>query len=103
MKEYSQSFGYGTNAESVAGKIDIPKLKADHQFMQEQSLGVIASLEDSQLDDELEPTQVTHPVAKNKLEALDWNVKHTMWHCGQLSMVRRAVHERYAFALHRKA
>ncbi len=47
----------------------------------------------------LEPTPVAHPVAKTKFEAIDWNIKHTMYHCGQIGILRRIVDKRYDFGL----
>lgn len=63
-----------------------------------KSIEIIKSLSPGDLQSELEPSPVSHPIAKNKFEALDWNIKHTMWHCGQLGVLR-VVHERYDFGL----
>ncbi len=60
---------------------------------------VIKSLSDQDLESELSPTEVPHPVAKNKFEAIDWNIKHTMWHCGQIGILKRIIDERFDFGL----
>ena len=43
-----------------------------------------------------------HPVAKAKLDVLDWNIKHTMWHCGQLGILVMIAGERFNFDLRRE-
>ena len=42
-------------------------------------LGVIDSLRAENLDCALYSTE-EHPIAKTKFDALDWNIKLTMWH-----------------------
>jgi hypothetical protein len=59
-------------------------------------------LTESDLESELEKTDTPHPIAKNKYEALDWNIKHTMWHCGQLGILKRIIDKRFDFGLHMK-
>jgi len=46
--------------------------------------------------------EVHHPLAKTKFDALDWNVKHTMWHCGQLGILVRIAGERFNFGMRRE-
>ncbi|WP_216824389.1 hypothetical protein [Emticicia sp. TH156] len=37
--------------------------------------------------------------SKTKFEALDWNIKHTLWHCRQIGLLKRVVDKRYDFGL----
>jgi len=46
-----------------------------------------------------EPTKRKHPVAKTKFEAISWNIKHTMWHCGQIACIKRLIHGGFDFGL----
>jgi len=32
-----------------------------------------------------------HPFVTTKENAISWNVKHTMWHCGQIAMLKRVI------------
>lgn len=98
MKKYSGLF---TDAppEYAMGKTDPKKLKNYLGMMREKSIEVITSLNEEDLDSNLEPARMPHPVAKNKFEALDWNIKHTMWHCGQIGILKRIVHERFDFGM----
>ncbi|MBO9203479.1 MULTISPECIES: DinB family protein [Niastella] len=98
LKEYGQLF---TTAAPVnaKGKFN-PEQLSDHLlFMQQRSLEVIQSLSPADLEAALEPVQPAHPIAKNKGEALEWNIQHTLWHCGQISMLKRVVDKRLDFGL----
>lgn len=100
MKEYDQLFTAGSPADTV-GKI-VPGVLLEHMFLtQQKSIEIIKSLSPEDLESELEPTTVSHPIAKTKLDALDWNVKHTMYHCGQLGILKRILDERFDFGLRR--
>lgn len=98
MRQYGEIFTYGTPKDAL-GQFSAEVLKSNMNLLMNRSLEVIESLELSALDQPLEPTRVPHPVAATKFEALDWNIKHTMWHVGQLGMLKRAVDERYNFGL----
>jgi uncharacterized damage-inducible protein DinB len=76
-------------------------LQSQLEVMQKKSIDIIKSLSDEDLDRELELTPIPHPIAKTKFDALDWNIKHTMWHCGQLGILKRIHGERYDFGLRR--
>ena len=99
LREYSAWFAYGSHPRQAVGQVAVPELREQLAFMGEQSLAVIRALPPEELDHALEPTSVVHPVASNQWEALDWNVKHTMWHCGQLGILKRVVNERFDFGL----
>ena len=98
LKEYSQHF---TNAAplDVKGKFKPDNLQAHLLFMQQWSLDVIKLLSPADLEAELMPVQPQHPIAKNKREALEWNIQHTMWHCGQIGLLKRVVDKRFDFGL----
>lgn len=101
IKEYAQLFNMTSPHESV-GKITLENLKKHLKLMEQKSISIIQSLSLDDLEQPLVPTPMPHPIAKTKFEAIDWNIKHTMWHCGQLGILKRIVHERYDFGL-RKA
>lgn len=96
MKDYATLFDKADPLSSV-GKMD-PKIIYDHLLIvQQRSIDVIRSLSLEDLQNDLEPSQLVHPVAKTKLEALEWNLNHTMWHCGQIGMIKRIIDTRYDF------
>ena len=98
LKEYSQLF---TNAApaNASGKMKPEQLQAHLLFMQQRSIGVIKSLSPAGLEASLAPVQPPHPIAKNKWEALEWNIQHTMWHCGQIGLLKRIIDKRFDFGL----
>ncbi len=98
IKEYSQYFSPG-NPKDVAGNVD-PNVLWDHlKMMMDESVKTISALTAEDLNAELEPTKFKHPIAKIKFEAVDWNIKHTMWHCGQIAVIKRLIGNRYDFGL----
>nr|WP_295929505.1 DinB family protein [uncultured Dyadobacter sp.] len=98
IKEYSDLFTISFAEQSV-GKFNPPQLLADLKTIQQKSLEILATLNIVELQSALEPTPTPHPIAKTKFEAIDWNVKHTMYHCGQIGILRRIVDKRYDFGL----
>ena len=100
IKAYSELY-HTASPESASGKAEPEELLQHLNTMEQRSLEVIRSLSAEDLDSKLDPASYPHPVAKTKYEALDWNIKHTMWHCGQLGILKRVVHERYDFGLKR--
>ena len=97
MKEYNQLFFMGSLPQNVAEKTTPEILFEQLEFLEERSLHTIRTLSEAELEQALEPTSFPHPVANTKYEALDWNIKHTMWHCGQIGILKRVVDKRYDF------
>jgi hypothetical protein len=84
-----------------SGKIDPEILLKQLQFVQSRSIDIVKSLTADQFDSNLEPTTIPHPIAKTKREAIDWNIKHTMYHCGQIGILKRIIDNRFDFGLRR--
>ncbi|MBB6462222.1 DinB family protein [Flammeovirga kamogawensis] len=98
IQEYARLFIKADPAECI-GLTDAEELLEHFKMVQKSSISIISQLLEEELEHKLEPTKVPHPVANNKFEALDWNNKHTMWHCGQLGILKRIVDQRYDFGL----
>ncbi len=103
LRSYTKLCGYDTFAQEMAGHWTPEQLKLDLERMQNKSLEVINSLSGTDLWEPVEPTKVPHPVAQTKFEAVDWNVKHTMWHCGQMATIKRLVDQPYDYGLQRRS
>jgi len=95
---YSELFTQAAPIESV-GKVIPSKLYNDMKLLQAKSLELIAAMGDEELEKNLELSRYPHPIAKTKFDALDWNIKHTFWHCGQLGLLKRVVDRRSDFGL----
>lgn len=102
LRQYTKLCGYDTFAKDMTELSDPEKLKEDLKQMQDKSLEVISSLSENDLWESVEPTKVPHPVAKTKFEAIDWNIKHTMWHCGQMAVLKRMVDRPYDYGLQKR-
>lgn len=100
LREYSTLFTSAPPSHSV-GKVNAEDLRHQLTLVQNKSLATIRSLSLADTEAPLEPTPFPHPVANTKFEALDWNVKHTMWHCGQLGILKRILDQRWDFGLNR--
>lgn len=98
IKEYSGLFTITPPKNSEDG-INPADLFNQLKIIQRKSLSIISTLTPEALESKLEPTPMAHPIAKTKLEAIDWNIKHTMYHCGQIGMIRRIIYERFDFGL----
>ena len=92
MREYDRLFTSSSPKEAF-GKTIPEALRNNLTIMQKRSIEVIDSLRVEDLDCALHSTEVQHPMAKMKLEAMDWNIKHTMWHCGQWGILVRITGE----------
>jgi uncharacterized damage-inducible protein DinB len=99
VKAYSDFFVFGAKIAEVEERFAAGELIANLRFVQEKGLWAVNQLRDEELTDPLFPRPVPHPVAKNKLEALSWNVKHNMWHCGQIGMLARVFGKPFDFKL----
>ena len=96
IQEYATLFVKADPKDSV-GKTKPAQLLEHLDIVQQKSLEIIGRLSDAELTDALEPTDFPHPIATNKLEALNWNIKHTMWHCGQMALLKRVLGHEYDF------
>jgi hypothetical protein len=98
LQQYSKLFTNSDPKQSI-GITNPQELMDQLIFMQQKSMAVINSLSEADLEAPLVQTPTAHPIAKTKLEAIDWNIKHTMYHCGQLGVIKRIVDQRYDFGL----
>lgn len=98
MKDYDELFTKASPRKSI-GKIQPDLLSDQLNIIQQKSISIVTSLTLNELESKLEPTHLIHPIAKIKREAIDWNIQHTMYHCGQIGILKRIVDERYDFGL----
>ncbi|WP_031529503.1 hypothetical protein [Dyadobacter crusticola] len=68
-------------------------------MMQQKSIAILQSVSNAELNNPLEPTPTPHPISTTKFEAVDWNIKPTMYHCGQIGILSRVVEKRFDFGL----
>lgn len=100
LKEYDELFTNAVPKKSV-GKTNPYELISKLKVVQQKSIDIIGELSMEELESRLKPTPTPHPIAKTKLEAIEWNIQHTMYHCGQIGVLKRVLGERYDFGLRR--
>ncbi|WP_281990059.1 DinB family protein [Aquimarina aggregata] len=99
IKKYSDLYTFYSSPRNSTGKFSLRELKNHLDIIVKKSIEIINSLAPEELKNELVPGKVEHPVAKTKFEAIDWNIKHTMWHCGQLASLKRILGNPYQFEI----
>ncbi|UUC44086.1 DinB family protein [Flavobacterium cerinum] len=98
LKKYGVYFTSGSPNDSI-GRFNPNELFRDLVFIQQKSIEILSQLSDDILEFPLEPTGFPHPIAKNKREAIEWNIQHTGYHCGQLGMLIRVINKRFDYGL----
>ncbi len=99
IKKYADLFTFKRIPTDSMRLISPEQLKKDLEIIKKASLHTIKSLPLEELEQPLVPGKIEHPVAKTKFEALDWNCKHVMWHCGQLATIKRIIDVPYDYGL----
>jgi len=99
LRTYSELFTFNGTPKKCIGGLTPEELKNHLQIIEKKSIEIIDSLTFEDIEDTLIPGEVEHPVATTKFEAIDWNIKHTMWHCGQIASIKRVLGNPYTFTL----
>lgn len=100
LRALNLSFGHGSEPKDVIGNSNPKLLKDQLLFSQRKVIETINALPSKDLQqDVLQPVPQKHPVAETKLEAISWNIKHTMWHCGQIASIKRLIHGGYDYGI----
>lgn len=100
LKSHNQYYGYESVPSELIKQSNPKLLKEQLLFMQNKVIKNISGLTLKDLENDVEePIKRKHPVAKTKLDAVSWNIKHTMWHCGQIASIKRLIHGGFDFGL----
>ncbi len=92
LKQYLINYALGskpttTNEGKPSPEEHLRYLDATDEFCRAE----FQNLPEEDLDNPLEPAKHEHPVAKTKYEAGNWCFQHEMWHCGQISLIKRTI------------
>ena len=98
LKQCNELF-VDASPELSIGRIAPELLFEQLGIVQKRAIDIVRSLTLTELENKLEATPIPHPIAKTKHEAIDWNIKHTMYHCGQIGILKRIVDVRHDFGL----
>jgi hypothetical protein len=90
VQSYAKIFaGLGSHHRSVDKDfVKISELKKNLDLVFNLCLEKLESATDEILIENLEPTLIKNPIAKNKYEAISWSFKHEMWHCAEMEQIK---------------
>ena len=71
--------------KDVNNNFSVEELTKDLNTINNKVIQIIEDLKEEEYKKELLTIGISHPIAKNKIEALSWNVQHNMWHSGQMA------------------
>ncbi|MBI1836859.1 MAG: DinB family protein [Flavobacteriia bacterium] len=91
LKKYAEFFYKGNKKLEIKSHFQIQQLKSDWDFMCDLSIKTIGNLNEKELNKEIFKLPKEHPFVKTKEDSISWNIKHTMWHCGQIAQLKRIV------------
>lgn len=103
LKNHNQMYGYDSAPKALVGASEPKVLKEQLQFMQAKVIKNVSNLTVKELEGMVEqPIKQKHPVAETKLDAVSWNIKHTMWHCGQIASIKRLINGGFDFGIRKR-
>jgi hypothetical protein len=87
----------------LIGRSNPNLLREQLHFIQNKVIQNISSLTLQDLESKAEqPIAQKHPIGQKKIDTVSWNIKHTMWHCGQVASINRLIHGGFDFGLPRR-
>ena len=91
LKKYSEFFVGSDKKTELENHFTVDVLLENWNFLKMKSIEFIAKLNDKDIDLDIFKLPKEHPFAKSKLDAISWNIKHSMWHCGQMATITRII------------
>ena len=99
MKKYSMLFANGINKNKLFTEVTAEELKENWTLMQIKSIETLDNLYEVDLNNEIFKLPKSHPFVKTKENSFSWNIKHTMWHCGQMGTLKRIIDKPLNFGM----
>lgn len=97
LKKYSGLFANGTRRNEIAGELSVQELKDNWNLIFDTTIDVLNALNDVELNEEIVKMPKPHPFVRTKQESISWNIKHNMWHCGQIGTLKRVIDKPFQF------
>ncbi len=102
VKKYSELYTNGTKLNEIKSEFTREIILNNWKILKEKAIEFISKLNDEDLESEIFKLPKEHPFAKTKEDALSWNIKHTMWHCGQIATLKRIVDKPFDLTIQKK-
>lgn len=102
IKRYSGLFSNGIKKKELTSEVSVKELLINWKLIQDKTIEVLSDLNDDNLDREIYKLPKPHPFVKTQQDAISWNIKHTMWHCGQIAMLKRVIDKPFDFGMQKR-
>ena len=90
---HSHKYGYDSVPLEYVCSDTPAVLQEQLHFMHDKVITNISGLTQADLETPVEqPIKQKHLVASTKFDAISWNIKHTIWHCGQIATIKSLTH-----------
>jgi len=91
LKKYSEFFAKGQKKKELASNVSVQELLGNWQAMKALTIETLSNIQDIDLQNETFKMPKPHPFVVTIENSISWNIKHNMWHCGQMAMLKRVV------------
>lgn len=91
IRKYSEFFFKGNKKREIEANFNSNEILNNWKFIQEKSIELLTNLKEIELTNSIFELPTPHPFVKTKEESISWNIKHNMWHCGQISTLKRII------------
>lgn len=102
VKKYSEFFMSGEKRNEIQIEFTREIILKNWNLLKVKAIEFISKLSDKELNNEIFKLPNEHPFAKIKEDAISWNIKHTMWHCGQIATLQRIVDKPFDITIQTK-
>jgi hypothetical protein len=99
MSKYSQLFAKGLKKNELVHAVTVTELIDKWEAVTDKAIGVMRELNDEELIQEIHKMPKPHPFVKTRQDSISWNIKHTMWHCGQMGILKRVIDQPIEFGM----
>ena len=99
MKRYSSLFFKGDKINTIKEAITVDELLFNWRLLQNKTMEIITALKQNDLNKPVFTLPKPHPFVKIIEDSISWHTKHTMWHNGQIGLLKRLIRQPYNFGM----
>lgn len=90
-KKYRELFAKNNNRDDLNSIVTVQEIQDNWKLLIQKTNETIETLMDRNLAEPIFAMHKPHPFVKTIEDSLSWNIKHTMWHCGQIATHSRII------------
>ncbi len=99
VKKYSPLFANGLKRKELFPEVTAIELVDIWGVMCDKTIQMLHTIQDEGLAEQIYKMPKLHPFVKTRQDSISWNIKHTMWHCGQMGIVKRVIDKPFDFGM----